>query len=195
MVTPGRVDAIPSAGGPEAGGPEAGGPEAGGPEAGGPEAGQPLEIFFRNNFKRLVDVLTPISGDAVDAVQDAFVEAHLHWNTVANLENPYAWVRRVAIRKIQDRNRRVVTNSRLLATLGVLGKTREPANPLDPDLAGALNSLPMRQRIAVALFYLEDMSLHDISVSLGISEGAVKSALHDGRRNLMRMMDEYERPT
>src|ERR1700722_7436972 len=147
-----------------------------------------LEAFFMKNFGRLVDVLAPISDDAVDAVQDAFIEAHLHWAEVSNLENPYAWVRKVAIRKLHDRHRRQLTHGRLLATLSALRRDVEPADARHLDLTNAMKALPMRERVAVALFYLEDMSLQDISAATGISEGAIKSALYDGRRRLKQIM-------
>ena len=140
------------------------------------------------NFGRLVDALAPISGDAVDAVQDAFIEAHLHWATVSSLDNPYAWVRRVAIRKLQDRHRRQLTHGRLLESLSILRQDVSPEDSRNLDLTKAISGLPMRQRLAVALFYLEDMSIEDISTATGISEGAIKSALYDGRRRLKRIM-------
>jgi RNA polymerase sigma-70 factor, ECF subfamily len=145
------------------------------------DAGQPLEAFFMENFGRLVDALAPISADAVDAIQDAFIEAHLQWDAVSNLDSPYAWVRKVAIRKLQDRHRRQLTNGRLLATLAVLRKEVASPEARRLDLTNAMRSLPMRQRMAVGLFYLEDMSLKDISEATGLSEGAIKSALHAGR--------------
>jgi len=156
------------------------------------DAGQTLEAFFLENFGRLVDALAPISTDAVDAVQDAFIEAHLHWAKVANLDNPYAWVRRVAIRRLQDRHRRQVTHGRLLTSVAALRKDVESPDSRHLEIANAMNVLPMRQRMALALFYLEDMSLRDISAATGISEGAIKSALHAGRLRLKEIMGVEE---
>jgi RNA polymerase sigma factor (sigma-70 family) len=44
----------------------------------------------------------------------------------------------------------------------------------------ALQALPRRQREAIALRYLADLSERDVSVALGVSRGSVKTHLHRG---------------
>ena len=48
----------------------------------------------------------------------------------------------------------------------------------------ALRALPDRQRVAVALHYLADLSVADVAAAMGISEGAVKTHLHRARSQL-----------
>ncbi len=47
-----------------------------------------------------------------------------------------------------------------------------------------IDSLAPRQRIAMALYYVEDISVREIAKSMSISEGAVKAHLSQGRANL-----------
>jgi len=47
-------------------------------------------------------------------------------------------------------------------------------------LVAALGSLPRRQRQAVALRYLGDLSDGQVAVALGISVGSVKTHIHRG---------------
>ena len=50
-----------------------------------------FDELFAANYERLVRALTVISGSreaAADAVQEAFVKAHLRWGRVARLEDP-----------------------------------------------------------------------------------------------------------
>jgi RNA polymerase sigma-70 factor (ECF subfamily) len=51
----------------------------------------------------------------------------------------------------------------------------------DDDLMAAVADLPQQQRIAVSLFYVEQLSVREIAASMKLSEGAVKFHLHAGR--------------
>jgi RNA polymerase sigma-70 factor (ECF subfamily) len=53
----------------------------------------------------------------------------------------------------------------------------------------ALNSLPVAQRIVVVLYYLNDLSIQDISEILEIPAGTVKSRLHYGRKLLKKELE------
>jgi len=71
----------------------------------------PLEMLFRTHYARLVRALTLVSGSrelAADAVQEAFVKAHLHWWRIKRYDDPLGWVRAVAINRLHDVHRRTV---------------------------------------------------------------------------------------
>jgi RNA polymerase sigma-70 factor (ECF subfamily) len=53
----------------------------------------------------------------------------------------------------------------------------------------AIDSLPFSQRVVVVLYYLNDLSLQEISDILGVPVGTVKSRLHYGRENMRRQME------
>jgi RNA polymerase sigma-70 factor (ECF subfamily) len=48
----------------------------------------------------------------------------------------------------------------------------------------AISTLPIAQRIVVVLYYIDDLSLQEISEILEVPEGTVKSRLHYGRQAL-----------
>ncbi len=58
-------------------------------------------------------------------------------------------------------------------------------------LQRAIDSLPAGQRMAVILYYLNDLSLKEISYVLDCPIGTVKSRLHYGREHLKKCLDAY----
>ncbi|HRE03879.1 MAG TPA: RNA polymerase sigma factor [Ilumatobacteraceae bacterium] len=166
----------------------------------------PLEPIFRQHYARLVRTLTLLAGDrdlAADAVQDAFVKAHLNWWRIKRYDDPVGWIRRVAINRLRDRHRssareqRAIT--RLIAT--TTGESSEGTEPVDPAGSGAsdldiqqlLAGLPRQQRIAIALFYVEGLSLAEVAATMRLSVGAVKYHVHQGRARLREALaDESE---
>jgi RNA polymerase sigma factor (sigma-70 family) len=47
-----------------------------------------------------------------------------------------------------------------------------------------LRHLPKQQRICIALFHVDGLPIAEIASALGLSEGAVKFHLHQGRERL-----------
>ena len=58
-------------------------------------------------------------------------------------------------------------------------------------LQRAIDSLPASQRMTVILYYLNDLSLKEISYVLDCPVGTVKSRLHYGREHLKQCLDSY----
>jgi RNA polymerase sigma-70 factor (ECF subfamily) len=53
-----------------------------------------------------------------------------------------------------------------------------------------LAGLPRQQRLSLALFYVDGLSVAETAATLGISEGAVKFHLHQGRSTLRGQLGE-----
>lgn len=151
-----------------------------------------FDSLFAAHYGRLVRTLTLVAGDAesaADAVQEAFVKAHLKWRTVSRYDDPIGWVRRVAINKIRDGHRRRVRKDRAAARLATREQTT--VELAEPDEFGRLLAvLPKQQRAATALFYVDGLSVAEIADALGVSEGTVKSHLHDARARLRPLLEK-----
>jgi RNA polymerase sigma-70 factor (ECF subfamily) len=59
-------------------------------------------------------------------------------------------------------------------------------------LQRAIDTLPASQRMTVVLYYLNDLSLKEISYILDCPIGTVKSRLHYGREHLKKHMQAYQ---
>src|SRR5262245_60677889 len=150
-----------------------------------------FDARFADHCARLVRALTLIAGDqevAADAVQEAFVKAHLKWRKIGRYDDPIGWVRRVAINQIRDAHRRHERKNRAVRRLATRDATVvEPAEPDEFDRL--LAALPTQQRAATALFYVDGLSIAEIAAALGIARGSVKPHLHDARRRLKPMLE------
>ena len=132
------------------------------------------------------------SGDAeqaADAVQEAFVRAHVRWRRLRHYEDPVGWIRRVAINLVRDQHRRSKRKDRALARLAAVPAAPEGV-PRHDGLDELLDELPPQQRTAVALYYVEDLSVAEIATAMGLADGSVKSHLHDARRRLRTVIGE-----
>ena len=153
---------------------------------------QDLDALFRVHYGRLVRTLTVVCGDrerAADAVQEAFVKAHLRWRRLRRYEDPIGWVRRVAINRLRDERRRDERKERAVTRLAAdAAPTAHVEATRDGELMDLLATLPRQQRLCVALFYVDDMTVAEIADALELSEGAVKYHLHQGRERLREQL-------
>jgi RNA polymerase sigma-70 factor, ECF subfamily len=152
-----------------------------------------FQAVFEGHYARLVSVLAVACGDrdlAADLVQEAFVQLWVNWNKIREYDSPSAWVARVAINRLHNHRRSL---QRLASAL--LRQEREP-QPLAPtgefavSLAAALRLLPLRQRIATVLYYLDDRPIAEIATTMGISEGTVNRYLNRAREALRTRLED-----
>ena len=121
---------------------------------------------------------------AEDLAQEAFLAAHNAWDRVSLYEKPEAWVRRVVANKSVSLFRRKMREAKALARMKPESSylPRIPAE--DDEFWKAVRALPKRQSQAIALHYLEELSVAEIADILDCAEGTVKVHLHKGRRRL-----------
>jgi RNA polymerase sigma-70 factor (ECF subfamily) len=148
---------------------------------------QDFEALYAASYPRLRRVIAAVTlnvGDADDALQEAFTRAAARWRKVRDLDDPEAWVRRVALNQAMAQHRRRARDRRHVTT--------EQTVELDShllDLAAALRDLPIAQRQALVLHHLLDLSVADTARELGRPEGTVKAQLARGREALGQVLD------
>jgi RNA polymerase sigma-70 factor (ECF subfamily) len=134
--------------------------------------------------------------EAADVAQDVAVDV---LRSLHRLRDPAAfdaWVHRITVRHA---TKHLIRRSAARATetpLTLLGEPDEPSAPASPDrdallaargaLAAALAELPARQRLALVLRYVHDLSDTEIAAALGCRRGTVHALLSRGRAALRR---------
>jgi len=136
-------------------------------------------LAYRVAFRILGD-----RGDAEDAAQEALARAATRWSRLE--DHPEGWVTRVASNLAIDRYRRRRRPPPVAGPMGLV----DPHLGERTDLVAALRRLPRRQREAVVLRYLADLSEAQVAVEMGCSVGAVKSHGARGLTSLRRHLSE-----
>jgi len=129
---------------------------------------------------------------AEDVAQEAFLMAYLHLSTLRQPAAFPGWLRRIVERQAHRLHRgqpKVLLP--LEQAIHCAANVLEPAALLEQyevrdQVYAALAALPEQQRVVVALFYMNDHSLQEISTFLCIPVGTVKSRLHTARERLKR---------
>jgi len=151
-----------------------------------------FEELYVREFRPIVALAYALSGSraaAEDLAQEAFLAAHRNWETVADLDAPGAWVRRVAANLSVSAFRRGIAETKALTKMALGHQQVVPElSADDAEFWRAVRSLPRRQAQVIALRYLEDLPLAEIAQILGTSDGTVKRHLHDGRRAVIRRL-------
>ena len=146
-----------------------------------------FEDFFRAEYPpvyRAAFLSTGSPEAAHDVTQEAFARAFARWRRLRKHEWAGGWVMTTAMNLSRRHARRPVLSQLRTVTRGPSG-TRV-------DLASAIKRLPVRQRTAIALFYLRDLPIPQIAQVMQISEGTVKAHLAQARAALRQMLEEHD---
>jgi RNA polymerase sigma-70 factor (ECF subfamily) len=155
---------------------------------------QSFETFFREQFRSLVALGAAMTGNlelAQDLAQDAMARAYQQWPKVSQYDKAGAWARRVLINFAIDANRRRGSETRALTRLPV-PPTLIVGDEGSDEWWRAVRALPDRQRAAVTLYYLEDMSVAEVARVLDVAEGTVKASLARARATLALALKEVD---
>jgi RNA polymerase sigma-70 factor, ECF subfamily len=153
----------------------------------------------REAFERLVARWSPKllafatrsvgAESAMDVVQETWEGA---WRGLARLDDPARfapWIYAIAQRRCTDALRGKYRRARVADALAAEPTESVGDDVADAGLAVALKALPPEQRVALSLFFGEDMSIADIAAITGVPAGTVKSRLFAARKTLRAAME------
>lgn len=126
--------------------------------------------------------------DAEDAVSNAILKGYEHLGQLKNSHKFKAWmasiVRNEALR-MKEKRLELPGNETVEGLL-------KPVHNNPDELWDVIQTLKEEYRLVVVLFYYNELSLRDISRTLDIPVGTVKSRLNRGRELLRKALEEGE---
>lgn len=145
-------------------------------------------VLVRTHGRALLRLAAATCGDlhrGEDVLQGALERAYVRRRRVMAADRPAAYLTTIVYRAcLSDLRRPVWRRERSVASVDDTTADVAAAGDEHGDLIDALRGLPPKQRAAVVLRYLEDLSVQDTALALGVSEGTVKSQCHEGIKKL-----------
>lgn len=151
---------------------------------------QAFGLLFKLLHKPLISFAIKLSEDkelACDAVQDSWIKAS---RNIRRLKDPRAfksWIYRLVRWRTLDLLRVKTRDSARLEPIdeNTISARRSDRSENRSEIGSLISKLPATEKEIIHLFYLNEMTIAEISVVLEIPAGTVKSRLNRAR-NLLR---------
>ena len=155
-----------------------------------------VEALFAKHHNEIYAYLIRMLRDpdlAADLTQDAFVKAYKNYDTLEKDENARAWLYQIAHRVALDDIRR----RKIIRMVPWTGESRGAAPSaerlaMDLRLSGplerALARIPERQRAALLLAELHDLTGVELAAAMGVSHVAARAILTRARESLRKAL-------
>jgi len=150
------------------------------------------EAVYHAHHARLLKLAGLLCGDreqAEDAVAEAFARTYPRWQRGV-VRDEGAYLRRAVINEVKKGSRRT-SSFRASGSPWVVPSLDTMVSEHD-RVWRALLTLPVRQRAAVVLRYLDDLSEAQTAEILGVPAGTVKSNVSRGLARLRTLLSEGE---
>jgi RNA polymerase sigma factor (sigma-70 family) len=142
--------------------------------------------------------LTGNPDQAHDALQDAWLDIVRGLPRLHDAAAFPAWAYRIVTRKCATLIRKLQRTRRTNDAYAVEPKIEaEGIEQVEmraemAAVSAAINALPPEQQSAIALYHMEDLSVAEISVALGIPAGTVKTRLMHARRKIRAALETID---
>jgi len=160
--------------------------------------------LIQNHQDEIFDLCVRICGnrsEAEDLTQETFIKAYENLPNFRLEANPRTWLYRIAINTSISLLRRWKRwrmqrggEDDLFPEMDELSIPSNEDRLIQQDLAShahqALKRLPLRQRTAVTLVVIKELSYSEAAAAMGISIGGVKASVHFGIRKLRQILQE-----
>ena len=155
-----------------------------------------VETLFAKHQNEIFAYLMRMMRDpevAADMTQDAFIKAYKNYASLEKPENARAWLYQIAHRVALDEIRR----RKIIRFLPWTGESHGSApsaehlamdSRLSGDMQRALGQIPERQRAALLLAELHDLTGVELAAALGVSHVAARALLTRARESLRQAL-------
>lgn len=128
--------------------------------------------------------LTANRQDAQDAAQEVFLRLHRNLGKIDDSRNLPGWLYRVTVNVCHD----IVRKRRNTHSLGDLEMPVPNTTEATLLVAGALRTLPEKERAAITLRDIEGLSTREVAEILGSSEATVRSQISSARLKIRKLL-------
>jgi DNA-directed RNA polymerase specialized sigma24 family protein len=151
---------------------------------------QPFQLFVEEHRHAVARFLVATVGpdEADDVLQETLIAALRSYSSVRTGGNPRAWLLTIARNKAIDAHRARVRRAVPVAAPDAGSMPGGFGDGPDEELWAAVRDLPPKQRAAVVLRYVNDLSHREIARVLDCSEAAARRSLHEG---LAKLREEW----
>ena len=155
-----------------------------------------LERMMQQYGDMLVRLCAALIKDqdlAQDVVQETFVRAWRHMDSLRDQQSEKAWLCRIAVNLCRDQQR-----TRWLRLVEKKAEVEQPPlwyTPTDgraADVMEALGQLKPKFREVLTLHYLENLSAEEIGQIAGLSPSAVYRRLNKAKSQLKALLEGWE---
>lgn len=174
-------------------------------QAGEIEAFDKLVIRYQDKIYRLTYSFVHNREDALDLSQEAFIKAFVALRRFKRKSAFYSWLYRITVNVCIDfvKSRKSIKSVSLdvetASSYNVPIQEYRQYSPtksveqkeLQKRVLDAISTLPLKQREVFVLRHWEELSIKEIAVLIGRSEGTVKAQLFHANRKLRKHLLDY----
>src|SRR6266436_4953024 len=148
-----------------------------------------LRAYYRHRFARIGHGPT----EAEDLLQEVLMAVHTHRHTYDRLQPFTPWIHAIARYKFLDYLRRTKSSLRdmpMESAQELTARSDTTAVESSLDLRRLMSRIPLRAREAIQYVKLEGLSVREAAARCGMSESAIKVAVHRGLKALALRISE-----
>lgn len=143
---------------------------------------------YEKDLYRVAIAITKNDDDALDCIQETILKAYINIRKLKNDEYFKTWLIKILINQcnaLLQKNKKI----EIVITFQV-DDDNDDLQKL--EIKDSVENLEGDLKVLVILYYYQDMSVKDISESLNIPEGTIKSRLSRARNKLKDMLNINE---
>lgn len=166
---------------------------------------QELEKLYNEAYKSVYWTALSIlknKEDAEDVVQETFITAFEHYDSLEDKSKAVAWIKKIAANKslnIVTRRRTINVDDEFLEETEDIGEDFLPDSIIESEQKRKIimdiihNGLSEDTAMTIILFYFDEMSIKEIAEALHIPQGTVLSRLNYAKKKIKKEVEKYEK--
>ncbi|WP_102275560.1 sigma-70 family RNA polymerase sigma factor [Cytobacillus massiliigabonensis] len=123
--------------------------------------------------------------DCADAIQEAIMKAFLNIHTIREPRYFKTWLIRILLNECHQLHRK---RKNLIPIEGLGEPVSKDYGYEKVEIEQLLDVLPLEDKQILKLFYIEDLSVHDLALILDIPENTVKTKLRRAREKMQKSL-------